>query len=416
MSSPGTPGASPTNADGPDGLDRFFAWLRRLGVTRRTEDKWVGGVASGIADALRVDPVLVRAAFVLLGLVFGVGVTAYLLAWLLLPDRTGGIAAERAVRHGHGASVALLVVTAVSLFSGFPWWSDDRHVGFGFPWGLLLVGGMIWWFASRRGRPPFHGGPARWTPPAATQPPGSPVNPTGDQATPTAYRPGATTTAAAPAAAPAPVPTPRRRAGGPLMTVLAAGLVLVTYGATVAVTDRFGWAGDHHAIALYAALGALGALVVGLGLAGWRAGFVGFVATVAAVVALVSLLVPGRSFGGRFGDTTWRPLSLAGPTSYRLAAGEAVLDLRGLPAEGLSGEQVRVSVGLGDLTIQVPDDLTVEVRGQVGLGDFDVSGDPQEQSGAGVDRNVTIGSGPTEVVVTADVGLGELHVTKEQTS
>jgi phage shock protein PspC (stress-responsive transcriptional regulator) len=52
---------------------------------RRTENKVIAGVASGIADALGVKPALVRIAFVVLTVAGGVGLWLYVLGWLVLP-------------------------------------------------------------------------------------------------------------------------------------------------------------------------------------------------------------------------------------------------------------------------------------------------------------------------------------------
>lgn len=46
----------------------------------------IAGVASGVADYLDVDVVLVRTLFVVLALVGGIGVPLYVAAWLLMPD------------------------------------------------------------------------------------------------------------------------------------------------------------------------------------------------------------------------------------------------------------------------------------------------------------------------------------------
>ena len=48
------------------GMDRFFGALRSIGIRRRTHNKWIAGVCSGLADRLGIDPVIVRVALVLL--------------------------------------------------------------------------------------------------------------------------------------------------------------------------------------------------------------------------------------------------------------------------------------------------------------------------------------------------------------
>ena len=58
---------------------------RRL--VRRTDDKMIAGVCSGIADYTGVDVTVVRLAAVV-GAIFGLGsmVVAYVVAWLLMPE------------------------------------------------------------------------------------------------------------------------------------------------------------------------------------------------------------------------------------------------------------------------------------------------------------------------------------------
>src|SRR6185312_1777065 len=106
------------------GLDKIFAALRGIGVRRRTDDKWVAGVCSGLADRLGADPVIVRAAMVLLILLGGIGATGYLVAWALLPNDRDELAVERALRDADGGSIVLIVVAAFALFGG-SWWGTD---------------------------------------------------------------------------------------------------------------------------------------------------------------------------------------------------------------------------------------------------------------------------------------------------
>ncbi|MGZ4629884.1 PspC domain-containing protein [Oryzihumus sp.] len=426
-------GSAPVNA-----LDKFFDGLRGLGVRRRAHDKWIGGVCSGIADRLGVDPVIVRAATVLLVLLGGVGVSAYLVAWLLLPETNGSIMAERALRHGEGSAVVLLVITGFAVFSGFPWWFG--HNGFwSFPWGLLVLGGLLWWaLSNREGR----------TPPAPPAQPAQPAAP-GEQGTPPT---GPTTTTSAMGAAPsAPAgaawstqvaertaawgqdageraaawgqqvgssftPPARRRSGGALMTLVGIGLALVTYGLMTWLGDMFNLPGNHTVIALASALGALGVLVLGIGIAGWRAGFLGFLTVCLAVVVWAAAIFPSNlNVSTRVGDQTWRPQTISADSTFGIAVGDAVLDLTRLPATGLTGVSVPASVGVGQLTVIVPNDVTVAVDSHVGVGDitYPADGGVSKSSGSDVSKHAVIGTGPTELTIKAGVGFGEIKVVKE---
>jgi hypothetical protein len=200
------------------------------------------------------------------------------------------------------------------------------------------------------------------------------------------------------------------------MALLAIGIALVTYGSLSWLSSEFAWPGDHRTIAMAGSLAAIGLLLVVLGLAGWRAGFVAFLAVVLGITAFSSTVVPaGVHLGGEVGDATWAPTSVVADTSYHLGAGSGVLDLSGLPREGLSEAKLPAYVGLGDLTVIVPDGLTVQVLGHVGLGEIVMPRDTDNGSPGGTDlsRTQVFGTGPTEVVVDAGVGLGQLTVVKE---
>lgn len=54
-------------------------------LVRNTHDEMIGGVCSGIANYLDIDPVIVRLVFVLLALGGGHGILAYLILWVLMP-------------------------------------------------------------------------------------------------------------------------------------------------------------------------------------------------------------------------------------------------------------------------------------------------------------------------------------------
>src|SRR5688572_31602012 len=112
--SPG-PTVAPTHSTG---LDRFFDWIRSIDLRRNGDDKWIAGTCSGIADRLGVDPIVVRAAVVLLTVMGGVGITIYLVLWAFLPNDKEDVIAERALRDGDIGGIILLAFVALSLLGG----------------------------------------------------------------------------------------------------------------------------------------------------------------------------------------------------------------------------------------------------------------------------------------------------------
>ncbi len=54
-------------------------------LTRDLQNNWIGGVCSGLGARYGWNVTLVRAAFVLLTLVFGFAIALYVALWLLLP-------------------------------------------------------------------------------------------------------------------------------------------------------------------------------------------------------------------------------------------------------------------------------------------------------------------------------------------
>jgi phage shock protein PspC (stress-responsive transcriptional regulator)/signal transduction histidine kinase len=56
------------------------------GLVRRSDERVVAGVCAGVARWLGVDPIVVRLAALILALANGVGVVAYLVAWVVLPE------------------------------------------------------------------------------------------------------------------------------------------------------------------------------------------------------------------------------------------------------------------------------------------------------------------------------------------
>src|SRR3954454_15209706 len=85
---------------------------RRL--TRSSSDKVFGGVCGGLARYLNVDPVIVRVVAVVLALLGGAGIAAYLAAWLLVPSDDPA-APEHRGRLATIAGVGLIVVAIATV-------------------------------------------------------------------------------------------------------------------------------------------------------------------------------------------------------------------------------------------------------------------------------------------------------------
>lgn len=139
----GTPPPAASPAQQPPTAHRFYIWLRSLGI-RRGENRWIGGVASGIADRIGIDPVIVRGLFILFVVFGGVGVLLYGLAWALLPEPDGRIHLEGAGRgYWSDGMTGALIVTIFGLFRPFgDWWSGAWGFGDAL-WTLIWVGGLI---------------------------------------------------------------------------------------------------------------------------------------------------------------------------------------------------------------------------------------------------------------------------------
>ena len=47
----------------------------------------IGGVCGGLAEYLNTDPTLVRLITILIVLLYGAGILAYLIAWIVIPEQ-----------------------------------------------------------------------------------------------------------------------------------------------------------------------------------------------------------------------------------------------------------------------------------------------------------------------------------------
>jgi len=382
----------------------------------------------------------------------GFGLTVYLVAWALLPDRNDHIVAEGGIRHGEGWGVALLVVIAVVVFSDLAdrWWI----------WTIILPTVLLAWGvrSTKAGKTPEqmgeeasrlantvastveswgatqgrHGGhrgcssrssaatsaasyagssPQEAAPASPSTPdhfgPGAAHVGQG-AATPHGMGPGRTGAVTPPA--PRVVQKRRRRAGilGLLLTV---GLALAAYGAGTQVAPDLSSTASPEIFGLAAALAAAGLALVLIGLTGRRAGFAGFLAAALAVVTVLSTTSPPEFLRGGIGERSWSLTQSSPAPAFRLGVGEATLNLAG----ATDGSTVEASVGMGQLIIKVPAGAKVTVNPELSAGDVTVKKpDGTKQSYDARDDNLPgslqVGTGATTITVNARVGMGEITI------
>ncbi len=402
--------------------------VRRL--TRRTDNKILAGVASGIAAYLGIEPWIVRIGFVILVPFGGFGALAYLIAWLLVPVEGSrqSLAGDVLRRPPSGlrsyVGVGLILLAVAILASAF---SEPGVI-----WAIVLIAFGVFLFRqddpaeATDPRPPPGGGPgpaatATTTPlpaaPAATtttEPlPPPPATREGAMALPPdvpVWEPPPPPPDRAAAWGAPPPPRPRRRPFlGPLtfaVALIATALALILNNLDVVDLS----VGQVLAVFL-TVLG--GGLLVGTwwGRA-WGLIPVGLLAV--PVVALTALAGPVPVEGG-VAERLYQPTTPAEVRSpYRLAGGELILDLSkaGL---GPGAPPVEASVAGGRLLVVLPDEVAAEVRGRVGVGILDLLG--HVDNGTQVDSSVTEppvkapgeGTAPT-VKLDLRVGYGVIEV------
>lgn len=141
-------------------------------IYRSRTDRMIGGVAGGLAEYLRVDPVLIRLLFVLFAFV-AAGVVVYIVAWIIIPERplpeeaveAAQKAAEAAISattptavgdRPHGAVwQARVIVGSILILMGSIFLADNIFPSFNFhayfwPIGFIALGGVLILHETRR--------------------------------------------------------------------------------------------------------------------------------------------------------------------------------------------------------------------------------------------------------------------------
>lgn len=421
---------------GPQGgsTHRFFDSLRGSGLMR-TNERWIAGVAGGVAYRFDLDPTLVRCAWVVLSLFAGVGLVLYGLAWALLPEESDGrIHLEEALsgrfNAGLAGAIGMTIVGMSTFGSGFipNWYIHEVGIAAAM-WPLfwlgLIVLAIVFLIRSaqdrRMSRKTARGpqGPQPWhaSAPGAAQAPGShpgsqagPVGQTGgfasaagsasawDSSAPGSGAPSwqSRSYRQRPPYQPAPMPVrparPRRPGPGSSLSLAVLGLGLLTAAGVwyATATHRVGLLqGQFFLIGTLVAL--LGAGIVASGLRRRRGGWMTVlgwpVLFVAAIPALATASIVPTSLARMPFETlrssttvasstvTWKELTASasgGSVARSKDIGDLTLDLRGMPAEEAGKlSTITAHLDVGTLRIKTDTDQQLTVTTDVDMGSID---------------------------------------------
>ena len=115
----------------------------RRRVYRSRANRMIGGVCGGFAQYLNVDPIIIRIVWAIAVVWGGVGVIAYILSWIIIPENSGE---EEVVKKTDGGKktgliwgVILIAIGCLFMFRGFDWF-DFYPFHFRWHWGDWMPG------------------------------------------------------------------------------------------------------------------------------------------------------------------------------------------------------------------------------------------------------------------------------------
>jgi len=293
---------------------------------RSSRDRMIGGVCGGLARYFGVDVTLVRIGMVALAALGGTGLIVYAAALVLVPS-DGEVEPGPHDTRDRALAVGAAIVLAIIGFA-----AGGFGLGGLFPLALIAVAGLaVWWFVNGE-------------------------RPSGDAGT-----------------------IVRRAAQG-------AGILLGCFGLAVGSFFASGFGGGVVVASLVIAAGAALVAAAFVGGARWLV-----LPAIAIALPLAFVSATGVDLNGGFGERHVRPGTLSEvKDSYRLGAGEMIIDLRDV--EIPAGDH-RVKVGIGGVSIFERDGGGIDVDWS------DLRRAPQDTP---------------RLVIDGDVGLGLLEVRHDE--
>lgn len=395
----------------------FFGWVRGHGISRG-QDRWIGGVSSGIAHRMGIDPLIIRGVFIVLTLFAGIGVLLYGLAWAFLPEPDGRIHVQEAGAGRWTSGMTGSLIATILGFSGLGggFWGWGNH-GFGaFLWTIFWVGGAIYliYYLVRRNKAAAGvpaGAAAAGTNayaagfPTATAPPysdvagtgpftGSPYGgsssgtPSGSGYNGSAYGSGAYGGSGSggsgwdntrPPQGPPPAPRVRPAGpGAPAVAIVAGSALLVGAGLKALDVTRIINLGDSaNAIAWASAAAVLGLGILMMGLRGRTSGILSFFGVAALIVGGIFNVVGNNGDRMRFQQLNWSPASIEDARNgLDVAGSRGTVDLTQLDGNAplASDVVVPLDIAASNVTIVIPDKMPVDIKADMAMGNIHESG------------------------------------------
>jgi phage shock protein PspC (stress-responsive transcriptional regulator) len=375
---------------------------RRL--LRSSKDRMFWGVAGGLGEYLRLDPTLVRLGFAVATFFGGLGLIAYLVMAVVVPQDDGTGQPRHGQRPPIWAIVLLAIVVLIALpgrFWGFHhgWGGGGWGWWFGPLWFLFLIGVVIVVVRTVRGRPRRPGG--------------------GSGAAAAADSSEATTELDAGETAETEV-RETRADGEPPRWVRVIAIVLL---ACVGIAGAF----MVGAVAAWATATGHGSVVAGvviaLGVAIAATAFIGEARRVAPWLLAGALVlgVPAGAtaaadihFDGGIGERHYTPTAVSDVPAdgYDFGVGQLIVDLRDLP--WAKGQAIAVSskLGVGQMIVSVPSNVCVHAHANGKAGELLIRGDQSDGIDPEVDQGLPRSDAP-RLDLDADIQFGQMIVTDQ---
>lgn len=378
-------------------------------LVRPVAGRFLGGVATGLANSLALPVAIVRVGFVVSAFFGGLGVMLYLAGWLLIRDEREADTVGRRIVAGRYGPVAWIGIGLVALgvvagFDRFAWPRAGIWPSRGLLWAfVLIVVGVILY------RSEFSGSEPR-TPPTPADPSPDPAGQTAGVAafTDTAD-PGTTPPPPPPPAVyvpPAPAVPPPPKEPPSILGRLTLGVGLVALG-VVAVLDNLTSVIEpqpRHYLALATLVLGLGLLTGSLiGRARWLV-LVGIFVVPPLLASPVTEVDWSRGF-----DRTITPRNLAElQDTYTETAGRLVFDLTEADWTGQEANLI-VDMAAGELIVLVPEDVAVTGTGRISAGEIT---DPNGRRGGlgDITRTFSVPGDTGTLGLDLTMGVGVIRV------